>query len=281
MPAAHLPERRFLRISGLEAEHFLQNLITTDIVSLPDGVAKPGALLTPQGKILFDFIIWRDGDGFLIETEAVQQDALVRRLTMYKLRAAVEIAVLEQQGATVAWGEDEVAGGVADSRFDHAGIALTRMPGLVDTGFFDGDYEALRVKAGVAASGVDYALQDAFPHDILMDLNGGLSFRKGCYVGQEVVSRMQHRGTARRRLVQIAADDLLPPTGTEIIAGGKPAGTLGTGCGRAGLAILRTDRVGAAIAAGTPVLAGATPVTVRLPAWSGLAFPSDEQEAGS
>nr|CAD6609741.1 folate-binding protein [Rhizobium sp. Khangiran2] len=281
MPAAHLPERRFLRISGPEAVHFLQNLITTDIVSMPDGVAKPGALLTPQGKILFDFSIWRDGDGFLIETDAEQQDALVRRLTMYKLRAAVEIAVLEQQGATVAWGEDEVASGVTDSRFDGAAIALTRMPGLVDTGFADGDYEALRVEAGVAASGVDYALQDAFPHDILMDLNGGLSFRKGCYVGQEVVSRMQHRGTARRRLVQIAADEPLPPTGVEIIAGGKPAGTLGTVCGRAGLAILRTDRIGAAIAAGTPVLAGGKPVTVRLPAWSGLTFPSDEQEAGS
>jgi folate-binding protein YgfZ len=281
MPAAYLKERRFLRISGEDAENFLQNLITTDIVSMGVGEARPGALLTPQGKILFDFVIWRDESGFILETDAPQLDALLRRLTMYKLRAVVTLENLPDEGATVIWGDVSTGDGAIDGRFGKAGIPLARVRGAVNGIAADGDYDSLRVKAGIAASGFDFALQDAFPHDVLMDLNGGLSFRKGCYVGQEVVSRMQHRGTARRRLVHVSADTELPAPGTEISAGGKPVGALGTVCGRSGLAIVRTDRVGAALAAGVPVLAGDTPVTMTLPTWSGLAFPSGEEEAGS
>jgi tRNA-modifying protein YgfZ len=281
MPAAYLKQRRFLRISGEDAENFLQNLITTDIVSMGVGEARPGALLTPQGKILFDFVIWRDESGFILETDAPQLDALLRRLTMYKLRAAVTLENLPDEGATVIWGDVSAGNGAIDGRFGRAGISLTRVRGAVDGIAADGDYDLLRIEAGIAASGFDFALQDAFPHDVLMDLNGGLSFRKGCYVGQEVVSRMQHRGTARRRLVHVSADAELPATGTEISASGKPVGALGTVCGRSGLAIVRTDRVGAALAAGVPVLAGDTPVTMTLPTWTGLGFPAGEEEAGS
>lgn len=280
MPAAYLPERRFLRISGQEAESFLQNLITTDVASLPFSEARGGALLTPQGKILFDFLIWREADGFFIETESSQLEALSRRLTMYKLRSAVEIETTPDEGASVFWGEQAAREGAADARFGQAGIPVIRVRGQAGAESFDGDYNALRVEAGVAASGADYALQDAFPHDVLMDINGSLSFRKGCYVGQEVVSRMQHRSTARRRLVQISAETDLPATGTEITAEGKAVGTLGTVCGRSGLAIVRIDRIGSAMSAGIPVLAGNVAVTVALPAWSGLSFPSSEEEAG-
>jgi folate-binding protein YgfZ len=280
MPAAYLQSRRFIRISGPDAEHFLQNLITTDVSSLVLGEARPGALLTPQGKILFDFMVSREGDAFLLETDAGQQEALARRLTMYKLRAPVEIQSLPGEGVTVLWGDEATLAGVEDVRFWKSGIRLVRIAGQVDGNLVQGDYDLLRVGAGVAASGADYMLQDAFPHDILMDLNGGLSFRKGCYVGQEVVSRMQHRGTARRRLAQVEAKDALPPSGTEITAEGKPVGTLGTVSGHSGLAIVRTDRIGTAIAADTPLLAGDIVVTAELPAWSGLSFPAGE-EAGS
>ncbi|CAD7043961.1 folate-binding protein [Pseudorhizobium endolithicum] len=280
MPAAYLQSRRFIRISGPDAEHFLQNLITTDVSSLAAGEARPGALLTPQGKILFDFMVWRQGDAFVLETEAVQQEALARRLTMYKLRAPVEIQSLPEEGVTVLWGDEASSAGVEDARFSKSGIRLLRLAGQAVGNLVRGDYDLLRVQAGVAASGIDYGLQDAFPHDVLMDLNGGLSFRKGCYVGQEVVSRMQHRGTARRRLVQIEAKEALPPSGTDITAGGKPVGTLGTVSGHFGLAIVRTDRVGAAVASDTPLLAGDIVVTTELPAWSGLSLPTDD-EAGS
>lgn len=279
MPAAYLANRRFVRVSGSDAEVFLQNLITTDVVSLTDAEACLGALLTPQGKILFDFMIWRDGDAFVIETDAGQLDALVRRLTMYKLRAPVDITAMDEEGLTAIWGENGGMAGPADGRFLKLGIRLIRLAGPRDPDMPIGDYERLRIEAGVAASGAEFALQDAFPHDVLMDLNGGLSFRKGCYVGQEVVSRMQHRGTARRRLVQIDSETALPPSGTDITAGGKTVGTLGTVSGKAGLAIVRTDRVGAAMVAGTPLLAGDITVTARLPEWTALSFPaSDEAE---
>ncbi|EJT07333.1 folate-binding protein YgfZ [Rhizobium sp. CCGE 510] len=284
MPAVFLKDRALLFVSGAEAQSFLQNLITTDIISLGPDEARPGALLTPQGKILFDFMIWQDGDGYTIETDAGQRDGLLKRLTMYKLRAAATLALGAEEGVTVCWGEGAEAvrdsQGVRDSRFAKAGVTLIRRPGKRGDGE-EALYDALRIRLGIVTSGSDFALQDAFPHDVLMDLNGGLSFRKGCYVGQEVVSRMQHRGTARRRVVTVSAAAALPGTGTEITAGGKPVGTLGSVEGDHGLAIVRIDRAGAAIAAGTPLLAGETPVSLVLPAWSGLVFPTSADEASA
>jgi tRNA-modifying protein YgfZ len=277
MPAVFLNDRSLLRISGAEAESFLQNLITTDLDSLLADEARPGALLTPQGKIMFDFMIWRDGDGLVIETDSSQSEALLKRLTMYRLRAAVEITAADQQGVTLLWDEAN-ADGKADSRFAKAGVTLRRLAGRHGEGAPD-VYTAARIAAGVAASGPDFALQDAFPHDVLMDFNLGLSFRKGCYVGQEVVSRMQHRGTARRRLVLVAADVDLPETGTPILVGSKPIGTLGSVSGKHGLAIVRIDRAGEAMATDTPILAAEVAVTLTLPAWSGLSFPTSVDEA--
>lgn len=278
MPAAFLPDRALIRVSGPEAEHFLQNLVTTDIAALPVGEAWPGALLTPQGKILFDFLVARDGEELLLETAAGQQGDLVKRLTMYKLRAAVTITVGPEAGVTVSWGEARDPAALLDKRFAMAETTLGRRPGR-HAEDDDGAYLDLRIAAGIAESGADFALQDAFPHDLLMDRNRGIGFKKGCYVGQEVVSRMQHRGTARRRVVLVHGQTALPVSGTEVTAGGKPVGTLGSVHGTKGLAIVRIDRVGEALATGVPVLAGETAVTVRLPAWSGLDFPTAAEEA--
>jgi len=277
MPAVFLKNRSLIRVSGSEAQSFLQNLITTDIAALGAEETRPGALLTPQGKILFDFMIWRDGDAFVIETDDSQRDALLKRLTMYKLRAAVDLSAAGE-GVTVSW--EPAIEGPTDSRFAKAGIGLVRKAGEHGTDDLEA-YDALRTANGIALSGQDYALQDAFPHDVLMDINGGLSFRKGCYVGQEVVSRMQHRGTARRRVVIVKAETALPPSGTEITAAGKPVGTLGSVTGKTGLAIVRIDRAGEAMATGTPLLAGETSVAVELPAWTGLTFPSSADEASA
>jgi folate-binding protein YgfZ len=278
MSAAYLPTRSLIRLSGGDARNFLQGLITTDIDSLPQNEARPGALLTPQGKILFDFLIWCDDGGFVIETEAAQRDALIRRLLMYKLRAAVEIAPEVTNGVTVFWGEDAHKAPVKDAAFEKAGYMLTRAYGKQAEGPEDA-YHALRIEAGIPASGHDYALQDAFPHDVLLDKTGGLSFRKGCYVGQEVVSRMQHRSTARRRVALVLGVSALPPAGTEIIAGSKTVGALGSVAGNKGLAIVRTDRVGDALARGLALTAGDVAVTLMLPAWTGLVFPTEAQEA--
>jgi folate-binding protein YgfZ len=145
----------------------------------------------------------------------------------------------------------------------------------------DGDlaaWNAFRIAHGVAESGADYALGDAFPHDVLLDQTGGVGFQKGCYVGQEVVSRMQHRGTARRRVLIASADTALPAPGTEISSVGKALGVLGSAEGSQGLAIVRIDRVKDALDAGQPITAGDVTVTLAIPGWATFTFP---QQAGA
>ena len=272
-----LPDRALISVSGKDAEALLQNLITTDLDQLQPNEARPGALLTPQGKILFDFIVSRDGDGVRLETAAEQAEALLKRLTMYKLRADVTLSL---QSPADVWVSGE--GGYSDVRFGKAGAPLHRHYDAAPAGAGEAaDYERLRITSGIAIAGADYALQDAFPHDVLLDLNGGLSFKKGCYVGQEVVSRMQHRGTARRRIVLVVGDDALPETRTPITVNDRPIGAVGSVSGRNGLAIVRIDKAGEAIAEGKPILCGGIPVTLALPGWSGLSFPSTADEASA
>ncbi len=278
-----LSDRAVLTASGPEAESFLQNLITTDLGKLESGEVLPGALLTPQGKILFDFLVSRDGDaGIRLETGVEQADGLLKRLTMYRLRAPVKLALTAPATVTLAFGEADIGAGFRDMRFAKAGETVIRnYEAAADTETGTEDYDKLRIESGIAISGSDYALQDAFPHDLLMDFNGGLSFRKGCYVGQEVVSRMQHRGTARRRVVIVRAETALPETGTPITVNGRPIGALGSVSGKSGLAIVRIDKAGEAMAKGEPILAGDTIVTLTLPAWSGLTFPTISEEASA
>ncbi|RVM33795.1 folate-binding protein [Sinorhizobium meliloti] len=282
MPMVCLDDRAIIRVSGKDAETLLQTLITTDIAALTADEVRPGALLTPQGKILFDFLISRDGEALRLETTEDQAEALVKRLTMYKLRSAMDLSLNSPAPVTVVFGEDAPAESYRDHRFEKAGVSVFRLYRDVpaaEAGI--ADLDRLRIAAGIAVAGRDYDLQDAFPHDVLMDLNGGLSFRKGCYVGQEVVSRMQHRGTARRRLVIVAGAATLPPSGTNISVDGRPIGSLGTVLDRDGLAIVRIDKAGEAIAKSEAILAGDVRLTLTLPAWTGLAFSSEAGEASA
>ncbi|MBP1874418.1 folate-binding protein YgfZ [Ensifer adhaerens] len=281
MPRVRLDDRAIVSVAGKDAEDLLQGLITTDLDALTGDEARPGALLTPQGKILFDFMISRDGDGFRLETAADQAEALLKRLTMYKLRSAVTLSLDTATPTIIAFDEPQ-AGGYRDHRFEKAGAAVFRSYGEAETDATSaGDLDQLRIVSGIAVSGPDYALQDAFPHDVLMDKNGALSFRKGCYVGQEVVSRMQHRGTPRRRVVIVAGASTLPPSGTAITAEGKSIGTLGTVRGASALAIVRIDKAGEAMANGVELLAGDVSVTLTLPEWTGLSFPTTADEASA
>ncbi|MGF6172231.1 YgfZ/GcvT domain-containing protein [Ensifer sp. 4252] len=281
MPRVRLDDRAIVSVSGKDAEDLLQGLITTDLDALAPDEARPGALLTPQGKILFDFMISRDGDALRLETTADQAEALLKRLTMYKLRSAVTLSLDTSTPTVIAFNEPQ-ASGYRDHRFEKAGAAVFRSYGEAETDAASAaDLDQLRIVSGIADSGPDYALQDAFPHDVLMDKNDALSFRKGCYVGQEVVSRMQHRGTPRRRVVIVAGASALPPSGTAITADGKPIGTLGTVHGTSALAIVRIDKAGEAMANGVNLLAGGVTVTLTLPAWTGLAFPTTADEASA
>ena len=279
MPFASLEDRAAIHVSGPEAGHLLQNIVTVDVDGLRDGEVKPGALLAPQGKILFDFLISKAGpDAFRLECRADTAGDFHRRLLLYKLRAKAEIAKPEKIAVTVFWQDDisaprmeEMA--LRDTRFT-AGNVMRLYGAAGDSG--NGDIQAwheLRIASGIAESGLDYALGDAFPHDILLDQTGGVGFAKGCYIGQEVVSRMQHRGTARRRVLVATADSALPDPFTELTAQGRPLGTLGSTAGRRGIAIVRIDRVKNAMDGGHAILAGDIPVRLAIPAWANFTFP--------
>ncbi|MDR7031795.1 folate-binding protein YgfZ [Mesorhizobium sp. BE184] len=287
MPSALLKDRALVSVSGAEAEHFLQNIVTTDLDQLGADEAKPGALLAPQGKILFDFLISRAGeDGFLLECRADIADDFMRRLMLYRLRAKVDISKQEQSLVSVEWQIDSIASdfdsgkaepAVSDRRF--ADRDVVRVYGVRSDEGDSAAWHAFRIAHGVAESGVDYQLGDAFPHDVLLDQNGGVGFKKGCYVGQEVVSRMQHRGTARRRVLIVSADAPLPAAGTELTVDGRPVGALGSTSGSAGLAVARIDRVKAAVDDGKAILAGVVPVHLSIPDWARFTFPENTEEA--
>ncbi len=279
MPTVHLRDRAIIDVEGADAETFLQNIITTDLTALGAGEARPSALLSPQGKILFDFLVSRAGDGHLVlECRAAVADDFVRRLTLYKLRAKAAIAKRDQALVAVSWGDDSSASRteatLIDTRFPKA-ANVSRDYALAPAveHATEADWHALRIEHGVAESGFDYAAGDAFPHDVLLDQNGGVGFRKGCYIGQEVVSRMQHRGTARRRVLLVNADVPLPAPGTAVTANGRPVGALGSVSGDRALAILRIDRVKDAIDSGTPLLADGVELRAAIPDWANFRFP--------
>lgn len=282
MPIVRLSDRATIRVSGQDAEHLLQNIVTTDLDTLTAGEARAGALLAPQGKILFDFLISRDGaDGFRLDCRADVADDLLRRLILYRLRAKAEIIKDNQTIVAVAWENDSPASQIdpstrrlRDSRFKTIAVERFYVDGAPPASDDLTAWTLLRIEHGVAESGTDYALGDAFPHDVLLDEIGGVGFGKGCYVGQEVVSRMQHRGTARRRVLLVRGDAPLPPSGTPLTASGRELGSLGSVVGGKALAIARIDRVKDAIDAQVPILAGDEPVVLAIPAWAKFTYPT-------
>lgn len=281
---ASLTDRGLVRVSGPDAKGFLQGLLTNDMTKTDGGGAIHAGLLTPQGKILFDFFVVPDGDGFLIDAPKHSAEALAKRLSFYKLRADVAIAEEPTLTVAAAWGaspplRDQVIA-FADPRLEALGIRMILPEGATLQGancapVSEDDYHAHRISLGVPDGGRDYAYNEAFPHEALYDQLHGVDFEKGCYVGQEVVSRMQHRGTARKRVVHVEGDGPLEP-GADVEAGTLPLGRIGSVNGAQGLALLRLDRVASANAKGMPTQAGGTTVTVRLPDFATFELPSAE-----
>jgi tRNA-modifying protein YgfZ len=289
MKAALLPDRGVVRIGGAPARDFLNGLVTADIAAMTPGHGVFTALLTPQGKIVADFIVVAappaDGDGVLLDCPRELAGLLVQKLNFYKLRAQVSVDDLSASlGVLALWGD---SGSVADARgwpdprlealgrrdiiAPHLATETARERGatLVEPG----DYEAHRIALGVPRGGIDFAYGDTFPHEADMDQLAGVSFQKGCYVGQEVVSRMQHRGTARTRIVPVTFAGVAPPPGTPVTAGDKTIGSLGSSTAGQGLALLRLDRVADALAAGDSLVAEGVTLTLVRPPWATFAWP--------
>ncbi|MGE8943571.1 YgfZ/GcvT domain-containing protein [Leptospira interrogans] len=284
---ARLADRGVVRVTGEDAAKLLDNLITADLERLDKEPAVFGGLLTPQGKILFDFFVVKVPDGYLLETSKDKAADFAKRLTFYKLRAKAAIAdVSGDYEVFAAWdGEPaEIAEAIAfpDPRNAGLGWRLIAPAGTeaASSRRFESvsRYHTHRVTIGMPEGGRDYVLGDAFPHEALFDQIGGVNFDKGCYVGQEVVSRMQHRSTARKRVVPIEGPSDIP-AGAEVKVGEAVIGSVGSSNGTRALALVRLDRVGEAIGKGQPVTAGGTEITVKLPDWVRFTIPMKEDAA--
>lgn len=287
MPATRLVDRGVIRVSGADARDFLQNIVTNEMDAVTPEHAGYGALLTPQGKIISDFLVVavpeEERGGFLLDVPLLQVSDLMKRLKLYKLRAKVALDDLTEVATVVA-----SSGGF--SLPDEAGLVYAdpRLPALGERAITDRSdvdtlvsaepetYHARRIALGIPDGGRDFAYGDTFPHEALLDQLGGVSFKKGCYIGQEVVSRMQHRGTARTRIVPVVfTEGLVPEMGVEAIAGSKMLGRIGSCAKGRGLAMLRLDRVADAMAAGERLEGGGVAFTLEKPDFIRFPFPGE------
>ncbi len=288
---APLADRGAVSVTGPDAAKFLQGLVTNDVESLvtkPDDLAfaastAHAAILSPQGKILFEFFCVRTLDGFVLDVLRDKAGDLVKRLSMYKLRAAVEIKdVSENYKLLALWGPNACSSGpttgtiafidprhpalgqriLAEARFaTDIASATNGSKSLPEA------YHAHRIALGVPEGGKDYDFGDAYPHEANFDLLNGVSFTKGCYVGQEIVARMQHKTTVRKRIVPVVAASPLPASRPEITAAGVAIGKLGSVSGHRGLALMRLDRAAEFAPQSIPLDAGGVAVTLSLPSW--------------
>jgi folate-binding protein YgfZ len=294
MQAALLPDRGVVKVAGDDARRFLNGLATNDIDTVAPGAPRFAALLTPQGKIVVDFIVAEasaeDGGGFLLDCPRALTGELAKKLNFYKLRAKVTVADLSGTlGVMAAWDGGGTARGVSypDPRLPALGMRVILKPedaaqGAADLGATltgQAAYDAHRIALGVPQGGRDFQYSDAFPHEADMDQLAGVDFEKGCYVGQEVVSRVEHRNSARSRLVPVAFDAGAPDDGAPVMAGDKQVGTIGSTAKGHGIAMLRLDRVADALAEGQALTAGGSALRVVKPDWAKFAFPGDTKAA--
>jgi folate-binding protein YgfZ len=275
--ATLLSDRGVVEVAGPDAAKFLHGILTNDVNSLAAGEARFAALLTPQGKIIVDFMIFakaaEDGLVFLLDCPAALKETLLDRLKFYKLRAAVTLTDRSGEFASVAFPEatgkpelDAIAL-AADPRaptLGWRGLVTKEIAATVATAPRD-LYDAKRIAAAAPDGGIDFDYGDAFPHEANMDRLAGVDFKKGCFLGQEVVSRMKHRGPVRKRVTTFHAQGAAPAPGTPVKAGEVEIGVTGSAVGNEGLALIRLDRLADAKAGGATPLAGGVALDFSVP----------------
>ncbi|ODT69524.1 MAG: hypothetical protein ABS75_16575 [Pelagibacterium sp. SCN 63-23] len=268
-------DRVLFRFSGPEAHRLLNDVLTGIIPPSDDGQAHWWALLSPQGKILAEGSAAADGDALWVDVHADIADDFFKRMRMYKLRAKVEIDDLRAShrvGYALEKPADLLVHRDLRGSVDLGWRVIAPLEAAAPWESDDTPYHAARIGQAILQQGNDFAANDAFAHDIGLDILDGIDFDKGCYVGQEVVSRMKHRGTARRRPVIVSGIDA--PAGSAVAANGRDAGTIGQVVDGKAVAILRLDRI-TDIAA---VSVAGRPVGLALPAWASYRFGEAEAE---
>jgi len=284
------PSRGFISVSGADARTFLQGIVTNDVDAVDAAHAQYTAMLTPQGRIMWDFFLVDLGDGrLLLDCDRDGLPAFLKRLSMYRLRADVELADASDAFAAVVFpgadapaslGLDAAPGG---ARPWHGGILYTdprlaalgaraivpadrRDDALAETGFVAGDtdsYDRLRLALGVPEGADDLPPERALPLEVGLDELNALSWTKGCYMGQELTARMNYRALVKKRLLPVAIDGPPPPPGTPVELDGKDAGEMRSSNGDCGLAYLRL----AAVDSGQALVCGEARLTPSRPDW--------------
>lgn len=254
---ARLESRAVISVGGSDAKSFLNGLLSQEVETLAPGELRFSGLLTPQGRLLYDLFVAETPEGVLLDVAAEHRDAIVMRLTMYKLRAKVELAA-SALAVFAAW---PAAGGYADPRLPALGARLYTDTQV--TTATEDDYEAHRLALGVPGP-ADWGTDKLYPIDADFDLLAGIDFKKGCFVGQETTSRMKRRGTIKNRMLPITFEGPAPAFGAEVLAGTLRAGEVLSGRDGRAMALLRLDRI-----EGADLTVDDRPVKVDAPAWIG------------
>jgi hypothetical protein len=260
---ANLTSRALIRIAGPDWRDFLQGLLTQDVETLKDGEARFAALLTPQGKLMFDLFVIGQSDGCLIDVATERRAALIQRLTIYRLRAKVEIAA-DERPVTALWPAGALGQGwVVDPRLAALGLRGYGAETPADAALADeAAYDAHRLALGVPDPAGDAPSETTYPIEANFDLLAGIDFKKGCFVGQETTSRMKRRGQIKNRMLPIVFVGEPPAYGAEVLAGTLRAGEVRTGADGRAMALLRLDRID-----GEALTVDGRPVRVERPAF--------------
>ncbi|HSV29820.1 MAG TPA: folate-binding protein [Candidatus Omnitrophota bacterium] len=285
-PLAH---RALLVVGGDDRRAFLQGLISNDTNKLAADRAIFGAFLTPQGKFLHDLFLAERGDEFLIEAEADRIEDFRKKLSMYKLRSKVTVAMAEGLSVFAAFGDGaasaldlpaeagaarRIGDGVAfvDPRLAAAGLRAWLPDASALSGFAEAPFAAwdqMRMELGLPDGSRDLPVEKAILLENGFDELNGVDFQKGCYMGQELTARTKHRGLVRKRLMPVRIDGPVPEPGTPVIHGDAEAGEMRSVSGSVGLALIRLEH----FRAGGPFTCGAATVTPSKPDWA--VFPEE------
>lgn len=239
MPIARLNSRAVITVTGPDARHFLNNLLTQNVETIEADDLRFGALLTPQGRLMLDLFIWGTDDGVWLDVPAEARDGLVQRLSMYKLRADVQIAPSDA-GVFAAW-DEAPAGFIADPRLEGLGYRAVGFTG--ETTASEDDWHARRAALGVVEAAFEAPKDKTYPIEANFDLMNGIDFHKGCFVGQETTSRMKRRGTIKNRILPFTYEGDAPAVGAEVLNGELRAGEVTSAANGRGMAMMRLDRM--------------------------------------